>query len=97
MDWNAQINTQTISIDIAQQAAAIRNAVDAGARIINNSWGQGSNTFSVTAKQAFVYAYNSNAVSSNAMPEEGTPEDYPNAYGQGIINVGATNNLDARA
>jgi len=95
VNWNAQINTQTIG-DIPQQAAALRAAVDAGARILNNSWGQGSNTFSVTAKQAFAYAYKYNAVSCNAMPETGSTEDYPNAYGQGIINVGATTNQDAR-
>jgi len=31
------------------------------------------------------------------MPEDGSPEDYPNSYGQGIINVGATRNDDQRA
>jgi subtilisin family serine protease len=31
------------------------------------------------------------------MPEEGSPEDYPNNYGQGIVNVGATTNNDQRS
>lgn len=93
VDWNAQINTQRMG-DIPAQATAIRAAVDAGARIINNSWGQGSYTFSVLAKSAFVYAHKANVISCNAMPEFGSDEDYPNAYGQGIVNVGATTQED---
>ncbi len=96
VSWNAPINTQTIG-DIPQQAAAVMAAVDAGARIVNNSWGQGSNIFSVVAKQAFVYAYKWNASSINAMSATYSPEDYPNAYGQGIINVAATTNTDNEA
>lgn len=95
VDWNCSINSQIIG-DIPQQAQAVKNAVNAGARILNNSWGQGTNNYSVTLADAFAYAYKNNAVSCNAMPEEGSPEDYPNAYGQGIINVGATTNIDQK-
>jgi len=96
VDWNCSINSQ-ITGDIPQTAAAVRAAVNAGARIINDSWGQGSNDYSVTLADAFAYAYKSNAVSCVAMPEEGSPEDYPNNYGQGIVNVGATTNTDQKA
>jgi subtilisin family serine protease len=49
VDWNCSINSQIIG-DIPQQAAAVRAAVNAGARIINDNWGQGSNDFSVTLR-----------------------------------------------
>ncbi len=96
VDWNCSINSQ-IRGDIPQTAAAVRAAVDAGARIVNDSWGQGNNFFLVTLASAFAYAYKSNAVSCAAMPEDGSPEDYPNAYGQGILNVGASTNGDKRS
>ncbi len=96
VNWNALINTQKIG-DIPQQAAAIIAAVNAGSKIINNSWGQGSNDYSITVAVAFAYAYNSNVTSCNAMSATYSPEDYPNAYGQGIINVGATNIYDEYA
>lgn len=97
VDWNAQINTQTIAGDIPSQAIAVRAAVDSGSHVTNNSWGQGSNTFSVTLKQAFVYAYKHNVSSVVAMAATYSPEDYPNAYGAGIINVAGTTDRDAAA
>lgn len=96
VDWHCYINSQ-IGGDVTTGAAAIRAAVDAGARIINDSWGQVSYHFFVTLASAFAYAYKLNAISCVAMPEYGSYSDYPSKYGQGILNVGATTNQDRRA
>jgi hypothetical protein len=100
VDWHTNITTHTVTIDIADQAAAVMAAVDAGAHVNNNSWGQGTNSFSTTAARAFAYAQKHNVTSSMAMSATYSLEDYPNLYANtvgGMINVGASTNIDTRA
>lgn len=100
MNWQTKINIQKLG-DLSQTANAIRAAVDAGASVINNSWGQAPNSpFSITLARAFAYAFKSNVLSSVAMPENSSTSDYPNKYDDyigGIANVIATTKADQRA
>ncbi len=95
VDWQTRIDTRTLGPDQSSTAQVIRNAVDAGDLVLNHSWGHPN--YEIDINDAFAYAYKSNRVSAVAMPEPSGDWDYPNTYGQGIINVGATNNLDAKA
>ena len=96
VNWNALINTQTVG-DLPTTAAAVRAAISAGARVINNSWGQVPAGFSTTVAWAFADAYESNVISCNAMPETGSSQDEPNIYGQGNLNVAASTTSDTKA
>lgn len=64
MNWNATIYSKDRGSD-ATAADAVRAAVDAGAQVINNSWGQEVDAFSITIARAFAYAYKSNRLSSS--------------------------------
>ena len=101
VDWNAQIISRRIFdrggyIGDANAANKIINAVDAGANILNNSWG--GTQYSSTVRFAFAYAYKLNRVSVVAMGNDynyGNPTKYPAAFGQGILAVGATSDVDS--
>lgn len=92
-DWNAQIIAKDLSYcDLPGIATKITEAVDEGADILNNSW-KLTGGYSVTVRNAFAYAYKMNRVAVVSMGneyEEGNPINYPAAFGQGIIAVGAT-------
>lgn len=95
VNWRAGIRADIIG-DENTTAGAIRGSVDAGAKVLNNSWGQGgtklSCEFKANVEAAIAYAYKNNALFIIAMPETGSPCDYPNVYltGKGILNVGAS-------
>ena len=98
VDWNAQILSRNISgQDLPGIAAKIQSAVDAGADVLNNSWGLTAG-YSTTVRLAFSYAYKLNRNAVAAMGNDGgNVLRYPAAYGQGIIAVGATIITDERA
>ncbi|MCK4233702.1 S8 family serine peptidase, partial [candidate division WOR-3 bacterium] len=96
VDWNARINSQRVDgDDIPEIYNEIMDAVYAGCHILNNSWDLGGN--SAYVRHAFANAYKLNRVAVAAMGNEnsGNP-NYPAAFGQGIIAVGATNQQDKR-
>jgi len=101
VDASAQIISRRIFetggyVGDATAATQIISAVDAGAHILNNSWG--GIDYSTTVRRAFAYAYKMNRVTVAIMHnyyESDNPIIYPAAFGQGIIAVGATNNNDA--
>jgi len=71
------------------------DAVDAGSKILNNSWG--GYEYSTTIRMAFANAYKLNVVSVASMGNDNTSSvSYPAGFGQGIISVGATNRNDVR-
>jgi len=101
VNWRCGIRSDII-YDENQTAGAIRGSVDAGAKVLNNSWGQTGTSgplpcqVLVGIEGAFAYAYKNNALCFIAMPQTGSTCDYPNAYlgGKGIVNVGASDNSD---
>jgi len=97
VNWAATINSQRVENGSdAVFSNAITDAVNAGSKILSNSWG--GNTFSTTIRIAFANAYKRNVVSVASMGNDNTSTpSYPAANGQGIIAVGATTNTDARA
>ncbi len=73
-------------------------------RVLNNSWRlidrNWNPRYSTTVRIAFAYAYKQNRVAVAAMGNEyerGNPINYPAAFGQGIIAVGATDREDKKA
>ena len=87
----------------ADYAAAVRSAANRGADVINNSWKLTPvGRYSTAVRLAFadVYKLNRAAVASMGNQFETMGENavqYPAAFGQGIITVGATTNTDVRA
>ncbi len=72
------------------------DAVNAGSKILNNSWGGYS--YSSTIRLAFANAYKLNVVSVASMGNDNTSNvSYPAGYGQGIIYVGASDRNDIRS
>jgi thermitase len=60
--------------------------------------GYGNPRYSTIVRLAFAYAYKYNRVAAVAMGNDyGSVVNYPAAFGQGIIAVGATTNSDTRA
>lgn len=111
VDWLAQIVSQRIdnaptnnnsSYD-AHVASAINDAVNAGADVLNNSWRlldvvTGTPRSSLTVRSAFANAYKLNRVACVAMGNDGgAVVEYPAAFGQGIVAVGATDHRDVPA
>jgi thermitase len=100
VDWNAHIISQNISgQDITGLYNSILDAVNAGANVLNNSWGL-IHGYSTTIRSAFAYAYKMNRASVVSMGNDylrGNPIKYPAAFGQGIIAVGATTEDDVRS
>lgn len=102
VDWNAQIIAKCIpecGSDFTCVANKIVAAVDQGANVINNSW-RLLEGYSIAVRNAFAYAYKMNSVAVASMGneyQEGNPINYPAAFGQGIIAVGATRDNDQRS
>lgn len=98
--WNVGIINEVVS-DIASVIAAIESANNRGAHILNNSRGLlPLGQYSSSVRQAFGDAYKLNKVAVVSMGNtgmEGNIIQYPAAFGQGIITVGATTNTDVRA
>lgn len=104
VDWNAQIVSKQIFDGSGNYMGDVNtynkivSAVNAGANILNNSWG--GTSYSSTVRFAFAYAYKHNRVSTVAMGNyylSGNPTNYPAAFGQGIIAVGSTTDQDSRS
>jgi hypothetical protein len=102
VDWNAQIDSRKIFsgygsyLGDAAVSNQITNSVNSGTHIMSHSWG--GTLYSTTVRLAFAYAYKMNRVSVAAMGNNGTNViNYPSAFGQGIIAVGATQNNDVRS
>ncbi|MCI0708216.1 MAG: S8 family serine peptidase [Ignavibacteriae bacterium] len=93
VDWNAQILSEIVFnhdgfMGDGRAAQAITEAVNDGAHIINHSWG-GPTT--PTLDVAMAYAYKMNRVTVAAMGNfEGNSIQWPAAFVQGVIAVGAT-------
>jgi subtilisin family serine protease len=91
VDWNAKIHSEPLA-DLPTTAGSISDAVLAGARVINNSWGTAQTSSTLTA--ALRSAYEADVALVHANPYELSPDpnltsDYPNNVGPWIINVGA--------
>lgn len=97
VNWAGTINSQRIENGSATHIYnSIMDALNAGSEILNNSWGGPS--FNNTIRSAFSNAYNLNVVSIAAMGNDNNSNpSYPAAYGQGIIAVGATDEIDNRS
>jgi len=105
MDWQAKVVSkridQTDDVGICQ---ALHGAVSLGAVVFNNSWylWDGPPTFnsrfSPTVRIAFRDLYMDNRVMVTMMGSTSTPGglQYPAAFGQGIIAVGASTQIDER-
>ncbi|HXG38129.1 MAG TPA: S8 family serine peptidase [Bacteroidota bacterium] len=103
VDWRAQIISRSIANQpIEGIADKVVSGVNAGADVLNSSWGiTGSNglpLYSTVLRDAYAYAYKLNRVTTAAMGNDGVAlVNYPAGFGQGIIAVGATRNNDTRA
>ncbi|PIP12003.1 MAG: hypothetical protein COX49_08030, partial [bacterium (Candidatus Stahlbacteria) CG23_combo_of_CG06-09_8_20_14_all_40_9] len=102
--WNVGIiNEDYGSASDADLAAAVRSASNRGADIINNSWKLTPvGRYSTAVRLAFadVYKQNRVAVASMGNQYETMGENatqYPAAFGQGILTIGATTNKDVKA
>ena len=93
VDWRAQIHSEPQSSDLVGTAQSIDDAVTAGARAINNSWGFDDR--STTLSQALRSAYEADVLPVHANPyKDGSAaqeSSYPNNVGPWIVNVGAMN------
>ncbi len=99
VDWNARIISQRIDqADHEGTYNAIMDAVNAGAVVLNNSWGHDPpGEYSTTVRLAFANAYKLNTVAVASMGNDATSQvQYPAGYGQGIIAVGGTDRFDGQ-
>jgi len=100
VDWNARLISQRVdNTDDEGTYYAIMDAVNAGADILNNSWGLSPlGRYSTTVRLAFSNAYKLNRVAAVAMGNDASSQTlYPAGFGQGIIAVGATDAGDNHA
>lgn len=98
--WNVGIiNEDYGAASDADFANAVRSAATLGANVINNSWKLVPiGRYSETVRAAFSDVYKMNRVAVASMGNQyGQVIQYPAAFGQGIITVGATTNTDIRA
>lgn len=90
VDWLARIHSVPLG-DLLTTAQSITDAVTAGARVINNSWGYAQQ--SATLTQALRSANGAGVLLVHANPyDTGGPDaqsNYPNNVGPWILNVGA--------
>ena len=98
--WNVGIINEDYGAGSdADNVAAVLSAASRGADVINNSWvllpvGR----YSDAVRSAFADVYKLNRVSVASMGNEGAEViQYPAAFGQGMITVGATTNEDVKA
>ncbi len=83
----------------ADFVAAVQSAYNRGANVLNNSWKLVPvGTYSVDLRQAFADAYRlGRSIAVSMGNQSGNVVQYPAAYGQGFITVGATTQFDVRA
>jgi len=99
INWNAILHSAKNSqngeiISVVELAEKLYDAVDAGCRIINHSWG--GPDFKKTLRIAFADASKQDVTSVASMGNHGTSDVYYPAGYRGIIAVGATDNDDMR-
>jgi subtilisin family serine protease len=108
LDHNARLVAKLLPQHTTEAADSIivrkvREAATESLHVLNNSWYLSwtpccvPGRFSDTVRGAFRDYYMSNGVAVASMGNEGlrgSPVQYPAAFGQGIIAVGATNNRD---
>ena len=99
VDWYAQIISQRVyNFGLTDIYNAVVDAVNMGADVLNNSWGLPEDKYSITVRSAFAYAYKMNRVATAAMGNDWGPAvNWPAAFGQGIMAVGATDTADVKA
>lgn len=100
MAWNVGIiNEDYGAASDADFAAAVRSAANRGADVINNSWKLTPvGRYSTAVRLAFADVYKLNRAAVASMGNQGDEViQYPAAFGQGIITVGATTNEDVKA
>lgn len=101
--WNVGIiNEDYGGASDADFSNSVVSASNRGARVINNSWRLiPTGRWSATVRRAFADVYKQNRVAVASMGNQAlTPESeqqYPAAFGQGILTVGASTNADERA
>ena len=101
--WNGSvINEDYGNASDADFSAAVRSASSRGAKAINNSWRlTPTGRHSTTLRRAFADVYRQNRVAVASMGNQANTPDpeqqYPAAFGQGVLTVGATTNTDVRA
>lgn len=97
IDWKAAIHSETITdfSNIPAVVSAINDAVAAGARVLNNSWGVAN--FSQVLFNQFLAAYQADVLPVVSNPATGEEGEFPNSFGSWILNVAATTNKDAKA
>jgi len=102
--WNVGIiNEDYSAASDADLSNAVRSASNRGAQIINNSWKLTNpiGRYSTTVRRAFADVYKQNRVAVASMGNQAlTPsseQQYPAAFGQGLLTVGASTNTDERA
>lgn len=101
--WNVGIiNEDYGGGDNTTVANAVRSAYNRGAHVINNSWSLSDppGRYSLTIRLAFADAYRVGSATVASMGNDapsGIETQYPAAFGQGMISVGATTNTDVRA
>jgi subtilase family protein len=81
--------------DLVQAANDIHSSVEAGAKVVNNSWAQEAGTgWSYTIANALVWAFNRGAILTCGVPSTEHTEPYPSGYFDGslTLNVSACNN-----
>lgn len=102
VDWNCWIHVSDGADDsYAGMADDIYASMNTGARVLNNSWHQGSSggipdPWNNTVATAIAYAYNNGATIVFGMPESDHTNVYPSNYFSGdlSINVGACTNTN---
>lgn len=101
--WNVGIiNEDYGGASDADFSNAVLSASNRGARAINSSWRlTPTGRWSATVRRAYADVYKQNRVAVASMGNQAlTPESeqqYPAAFGQGILTVGASTNTDQRA
>ncbi len=97
VSWNSPIHSEEIgSFDAAEIYRDIRDAVQAGAFVLNNSWG--GTDYSVTIRAAFAYAYKMGRLSiASTGNDYAEIRNYPAGWDHGVLAVGAVTNLGERS
>jgi thermitase len=98
MCWSCGIRSDTFGdVSASEVADAIVSSVNAGAKVLNNSYVTGNSSI---VQIAIGYAYNNDALFVVSMPEDGNPDEYPAKFFEWrtnlTVNVGATTNTNVR-
>jgi len=93
VDWHARINTQRAQdYGVPEIVQAMNDAVNAGSKAINCSWGMPD--YSQNVYDAFVSAYQMGALPVAAMPYPDRNWENPNGFGPWMLAVNASNDDD---